>query len=211
VDFAFSFPSWFCRAQSVSNAIEMWGVVREKGEDWLRECSWPFWGRPGKRKPTLEADFRRTEEWVGATNGIRPKSTFQIGGAGAVGTGSIRGMPFLLQIREAGFAVWPFDTPSDRMVVEIYPRVLTGAVVKNSEAARKEYLAQRHGSLSAAYSEAAIKSEDAFDAAMSALAMDKHFEQFQDLPAGDALSEIEGEIWTPSRRATRDGLDPTMR
>ena len=202
LDFAFSFPSWFCRTQSVSNAIEMWGVVREEGERWLRECSWPCWGRPRKRKPALEADFRRTEAQVGATNSIRPKSTFQIGGAGAVGTGSIRGMPFLSRIREEGFAVWPFDAPSDQLVVEIYPRVLTGAVVKSSEAARAEYSAQRRGSLLAACSAAAISSEDAFDAAISALAMDTHFEQFQGLPSGDALSKIEGEIWTPSPQAT---------
>lgn len=202
LDFAFSFPSWFCRTQSVSNAIEVWGVVREEGERWLRECSWPFWGRPGKRKPALEADFRRTEKQVGATYSIRPKSVFQIGGAGAVGAGSIRGMPFLSRIREEGFAVWPFDAPSDQMVVEIYPRVLTGKVVKNNEAARAEYLAQRRGGLSALCLAAAIKSEDAFDAAMSALAMDTHFEQFQGLPSGDALSKIEGEIWTPSGRAT---------
>ena len=38
---------------------------------------------------------------------VRPKSTFQIGGAGAVGTGSLRGMPHLLTLREAGCAVWP--------------------------------------------------------------------------------------------------------
>src|SRR6202012_1913196 len=40
--------------------------------------------------------------------GITAKSPFQIGGSGSVGTGSLRAMPALLRLREAGFRVWPF-------------------------------------------------------------------------------------------------------
>jgi len=202
LDFAFSFPCWFCREHSVSSAAQMWQVVDEEGERWLRECSWPFWGRPGKQKPALDAHFRRTEEHIGAANSIKPKSTFQIGGAGAVGTGTIRGMPFLPRLREEGFAVWPFDDPRQQMVVEIYPRSLTGSVVKSSEAARAKYLMDHRWRLPEGFASKAIGSEDAFDAAVSALVMDTHCEQFPSLLSGDVLSRIEGEIWAPCRQAT---------
>jgi hypothetical protein len=198
LDFAFSFPCWFCREHSVCNAAQMWQLVDGQGERWLRECSWPFWGRPGKQRPALDAHFRRTEVRIGAANSIKPKSTFQIGGAGAVGTGSIRGMPFLPRLRNEGFAIWPFDDPRERMVVEIYPRSLTGPVVKSSEAARAEYVMDRHRwRLPEGFASKAIGSEDAFDAAVSALVMDTHCEQFQSLRSGDPLSRIEGEIWAP--------------
>ena len=50
-------------------------------------------------------------ERAARVRGIAPKSVFQIGGAGSVGTASLRGMPVLQRLREAGFAVWPFDRP----------------------------------------------------------------------------------------------------
>ena len=57
---------------------------------------------------------------------------FQIGGAGAVGTGSIRGMPHLLTLADSGFTIWPFVSGGLPTVVEIYPRALTGPVNKGS-------------------------------------------------------------------------------
>lgn len=54
-------------------------------------------------------ELRRTDRERPAVGGIRPTSGFQIGGAGAVGTGAVRGMPMLARLRAAGFAIWPFD------------------------------------------------------------------------------------------------------
>src|SRR5207249_803820 len=88
LDFSFSLPAWFCRHLGAADAVELWGQVAANGDTWLASCQWPFWGRPGKRRPELPAHFRRTEERVGARLRTKPKSTFQIGGAGAVGTGS---------------------------------------------------------------------------------------------------------------------------
>src|SRR5207249_2347049 len=99
------------------------------------------------------------------------KSVFQIAGAGAVGTGSLRGMPALLDLRAAGFAIWPFDPPRLPMAVEIYPRWLTGRVNKSSPIARALYLATRFGEENRALLRTAASSEDAFDAAVSALRM----------------------------------------
>ena len=134
--------------------------------------------------------------------GIRPKSVFQIGGAGAVGTGSIRGMPHLAALRRGGFSVWPFDPPVPPCVVEIYPRVLTGPVVKRSLDERRQAL--RAWRLPPALAASAARSEDAFDAAVSALVM---WERRTDLSrlteAGDPEARLEGEIFFPDGCSAR--------
>ena len=132
-----------------------------------------------------------------AVTGISPKSVFQIGGAGAVGTGSLRGMPILKRLREAGFAVWPFDEARFPLVVEIYPRVLTGPVRKGSADGRREYLDANHPGLRDETREAAVRSDDAFDALVSALVMAEHERDFPSLPALDGAQWLEGVIWRP--------------
>jgi hypothetical protein len=110
---------------------------------------------------------------------------------GAVGTGSLRGWPVLRRLREAGFAVWPFDPPRLPAVVEIFPRLLTGPVVKSRRDARERYLASR------AWPPEAAVSEDAFDAAVSALVMSAHTASLATLPAEpDAQMRREGRIWS---------------
>ena len=105
LDFAFSFPHWFAKREDATSVEECWTLVAEKGEDWLRKCPPPFWGKPGKPKPDLPEDghYRRTERCAARAEGANPKSVFQIGGAGAVGTGSIRGMPHLAHLAAKGF------------------------------------------------------------------------------------------------------------
>jgi len=203
LDFTFGLPAWFGRARGCATAPDVWRLVSEEGEEWLRACDAPFWGRPGKRCPGDQAPpgtagFRATELAVKESTGFAPRSAFQIGGAGAVGTGSLRGMPHLLELQRAGFAVWPFDEPGLHTVVEIYPRVLTGKVDKSDPDARARYLAQVPG-VTDEFAHTASKSEDAFDAAVSALAMDAHARDLARLSraaVGDD-ARLEGEIWQP--------------
>ena len=85
------------------------------GERWLAECNPPFWGRPGRPRPELPAHLRVTEAAIAPYGGVRPKSTFQVGGNGSVGTGSIRGWPIVgAAPRSEGFAIWPFDDAAAR-------------------------------------------------------------------------------------------------
>jgi len=196
LDFAFSFPAWFLQERSLKKAFELWDITARDGEKWLQECQPPFWGRPGKPRAELEDHFRRTDLRI-SVGGIRPKSVFQIGGAGAVGTGSIRGMPFLSRMRREGCAIWPFDGPRDPLVIEIYPRILTGPVVKSLHEDRSAYL-KRWPALTTDTRSRAAASEDAFDALVSALVMDAHIAEIRSLGAGDDLSRLEGEIWIPT-------------
>jgi hypothetical protein len=198
LDFAFSLPAWFLESRNLPDGPALRDLVVDEGESWLAGCESPFWGRPGRKRPILPDDLRRTDREVPAVGGIRPKSVFQIGGAGAVGTGSLRGMPILKRLRDAGFAVWPFDAPRWPCVIEIYPRLLTGAVNKGSAHARAEYLNARHPSLTDEMTRRATSSEDAFDAAVSALVMEAAWWELQKLTAiEDSLTRQEGQIWVP--------------
>jgi NTP pyrophosphatase (non-canonical NTP hydrolase) len=198
LDFAFAFPAWFARERRASDISELWRQVARDGESWLRECPAPFWGRPGVGKPSISEHFRQTERSLRRRTGNQPKSVFQIGGAGSVGVGSIRGMPHLLRMREAGLSIWPFDPPTLPFAIEIYPRVLTGPVVKSSPGARTAYLAEIWPSLRGELRETAASTEDAFDAAVSALVMWRHADALGSLPTiADVCTLIEGEIWAP--------------
>jgi hypothetical protein len=82
-------------------------------------------------------------------------------------------------------------------VIEIYPRILTGPVVKSLHEDRSAYL-KRWPALTTDIRSRAAASEDAFDALVSALVMDAHIAEIRSLRAGDDLSRLEGEIWFPT-------------
>ncbi len=237
IDCCFSYPAWFLKEHGCANVFEFWRAVADgKGEAWLhRECAdLRFWGkagplRHGKRPEefcgvNIQRMMRLTDidnkitpkllmedpERAAKVLGITPKSPFQIGGSGSVGTGSLRAMPHLLELREAGFRVWPFEAAALNsrrplpLLVEMYTRLLTGAVKKSNPEARKEYLANRrrsdpaYGSLARKIMTAAQSSEDAFDALVCTLEMVRHREEFARLRAtSDPVLGFEGITWRP--------------
>ncbi len=206
-DFAFSFPSWFIAQLGMRTAPELWAYVARHGEAWLAACEPPFWGHPGRSRPAqTQPPLRRADLAVPRTAGVAPKSIFQIGGAGAVGTGSIRGMPLLQQLQAAGARVWPYcNDAGEPTLIEIYPRLMTGAVRKSSAVARAELLGRRYPALADDHQQLAVASEDAFDAAVSALVMVEHVDDLVALPPeADPTLRLEGRIWHPGWR--RDAL-----
>jgi len=126
--------------------------------------------------------------------GSQPKSVFQLVGAGQVGRGSLYGMQALQRLTAAGFRIWPFDAPGLPLVVEIFPRVLTGRVRKNSPSERERYLAAV--SMAVDFRRLAAASEDAFDAAISALAIAAAADELLALPDEPDYA-LEGKIWHP--------------
>jgi len=226
VDFCFSYPAWFVAEHGAKTAPEFWKIVVDHGERWLgRECDDArFWGRvgtfrTGKKPPEFCGDsglrmLRQADiackvqgkildpSEAAKVKGIAPKSPFQIGGAGAVGTGTLRGIPLLPQLVEAGFSVWPFQPARLPMLVEIYPRLLTGEVKKGNAEERAKYL-RRKRKTEAAYASIgedvlakARGSEDAFDALVSAMEMSARRGDFLRLEqATDAVTLLEGAVW----------------
>jgi hypothetical protein len=230
VDFCFSYPAWFLEEHGARDAAEFWRTVVARGEHWLsHECEDArFWGRRGRyrsgKKP-LEFSGDQSHRMfrladlackvkgeildpanAQAVKGIAPKSPFQIGGAGAVGTGTLRGIPMLHWLREKGFRIWPFDASGLRegkpLLVEIYPRLLTGEVRKGNRDERRKYLARKQ-KMSAAYAslarEAVAKaqqSEDAFDALISVMEMTARRDGFLSMKrATAAMTLLEGAVW----------------
>ncbi len=209
LDFAFSFPGWFAAERGARSVEDVWDLAAEQGEEWLRDCPPPFWGRPKKPKPDLNAHFRVTDDAARA-KGSFPKSVFQIGGAGAVGTGSIRGMPHLATLRAAGFSIWPFHEVTAPLVIEIYPRLLTGPVNKSDPSARKALLAGGFPEIDDMLARRAASSDDAFDAAISAVVMARHLDDISALTASrDPTELLEGVIWWP--REIREAPSPPVK
>ncbi len=51
LDFAFSFPAWWVRAQGCADVFALWALASSEGERWLAGGRPPFWGRPGQPRP----------------------------------------------------------------------------------------------------------------------------------------------------------------
>ena len=233
IDLCFSFPAWFLREQGCADLLDFWRLVAGgKGEAWLSreavERDLRFWGKPHKRPAFFGGEGFRTmfrhADWdnkvaqaleggdperAAKMKGITPKSPFQIGGSGSVGTGSLRGIPMLLRLHAAGFRVWPledaaFGDEPQPLLVEIYTRLMTGAVAKSNPEARKEYLAARKrtdpffAEVGRAVMRKAEGSEDAFDALLTTVEMARHGAEFPRLRATtDAALRLEGNTWRP--------------
>ncbi len=232
IDCCFSYPAWFLREHGCASVFDFWRhVAAGHGERWLgttcaeHERDLRFWGKPHKRPAEFcgqgyQTMMRRTDwenkieqgleggdpERAAKMKGITPKSPFQIGGSGSVGTGSLRAMPWLLHLREHGFRVWPFEDadPKRPLLVEMYTRLLTGAVKKSNAAARKNYLSARRkeDALYAALPRSAVTkalgSEDAFDALVCCVEMVRWQGEFAGLRATcDETLRLEGITWRP--------------
>jgi hypothetical protein len=236
LDCCFSFPAWFLAEHDCKTVFEFWRRVAEgQGERWLaRECEEVkrdvrFWGKPHKRPeefcgPNLHRMLRLTDvdnkvtpklagedpERAAKVKGITPKSPFQIGGSGSVGTGSLRAMPFLLRMWKSGFRVWPYESARlssvepKPLLVEMYTRLMTGAVAKSNPEARNRYLAARkktdalYAELKRGVLQKAQTSEDAFDALVSCLEMVRWRAEFAKLTATkDKVLRLEGITWRP--------------
>lgn len=194
LDFAFSLPAKFLRERGLSGAPDLWKLAAREGERWLSDCDPPFWGRPGRRRPAGDDGLRATDREVVAASGMRPRSPFQVSGAGSVGAGSIRGFPFLDRLRRAGFAIWPWDDPKMPVAVEFWPRIAIGSVTKIDPQARRKAV-RREARIPPALRGAAAETEDSFDAAMSALWLDR---MSGELLGKSRLPELllEGCIWS---------------
>lgn len=194
LDFAFSFPAWFV-AQYAATVFDFWDVARTEGERWLRECGPPFWRTRGVERLPQERAYRRTEREL-RVGAVRPTSVFKLVGPSQVGAGSIRGMPTLARLREAGFRVWPFDHAQPPLLVEIWPRLLTQAVVKTRRADRLRYLVERMPEVDDPLRGVAASGDDIFDAAVSAVAVGRHLDELLHLGRAPGY-ELEGRIWAP--------------
>lgn len=199
LDCCFSVPRWWLERKGLATAPELWAWLA--GIDlgaWLEQPEEPFWLRRSERPAWLHAEqeLRATERE--ASPGAGPKPVFQLSYPGSVGKGSLWGMRMLHALRGAGFAVWPFDPPGERTLVEIYPRDHVGPGSTRDAAGRLAAVErwERQGASFGDGRTAALASTDALDAAVSALALAFAWDPGR-LPAPLAGQELEGRIWRP--------------
>jgi len=192
LDFAFSFPAGFHGHEGVAEPLsgkswaEFLDYADNHADEILASCPTPFWGHTGRKRPDDETfgrfsdgqRLRVTDRMLGERSN-RPKEIFQIGGAGSVGTGSLRGMQILSKLRSSGWSVWPFDEPTDTTLIEIYPGCLYRWKVNKTDVLdRERYLKKLEGSMAEGITvpdrwlwARAMASDDSFDAFVSCLAM----------------------------------------
>ncbi len=211
LDFSFGFPAWYVRDQQWKNAPDMWRAwTDERVEHTLQAPAFPFWGRGAQRtRPATlhdESDTPplRSTELYQAASSSRPFSVFQLVGAGAVGPGTLRGMPTLRALHEAGAAIWPFADVRDdtnATVVEIWPRLYAPQVNKSNAHARVAHLRRLSQSTRdlTRFEHSIEHSDDAFDALIGALALADQFDShaLDQLCDDSTLAREEGMIWRP--------------
>ena len=177
VDIGFGWPSGLARTVTgQASALAMWDWLADRVQDNTQSVSnyravaaqangcfhggaGPFWGdgtragTPGlpRLKPALPpglAPLRQTETHAAAT-GPKPKSMFQLAGAGAVGAQSLTCLPVLARLaRQLGpqAAIWPFQPIANARVVftEVYFSMLgpVGAGYACRDAAQVDLMAR---------------------------------------------------------------------
>jgi hypothetical protein len=200
-DFSFSLPGWFVTEQGCKSAVEFWPVAAELGEQWLEQCTEPFWGRPGKKKPAPDSgrsQLRDTDIATASAADQTPRSPFQVSGAGSVGSSTMRGIPFLPQLRAAGFKIWPWDDATPPAAVEIWTRVAIGDTVKSNPTARINAV-KSHKGIPPSLRASASASEDLFDAAMTALWLSENEASLTSSKRSRRKADLlEGRTWLPN-------------
>lgn len=156
-DFAFAYPAGLAAALTGrDDALALWSWLADRVTDLPGNATnyrdvaaainarfdgdGPFWGNgagidvPGlpRRKPALPAGLREHRACEARVAGpARPKSVWQLAGAGAVGAQAMTGIPALhrLRAKHAGaVSVWPFEPPQDIVLAEVYPSLLMSEV-----------------------------------------------------------------------------------
>lgn len=110
----------------------------------------PFWGAPARDQITTltgqkgdfsrspVAEYRLCEQWVRQRHKAKPKSSWQLYGAGSVGSQSLLGIPSVHALRQKlpNAAIWPFETGfepftaeklegTDIVFAEVYPSLVS--------------------------------------------------------------------------------------
>jgi len=174
-DFSFSLPEWFLRDRGYANPRALWDAAATTGEAWfarlrgLRSGVVPV--GPGPTCLCTSAGPRRSSP---RSAGSGPSRRFRSAAQEAWARARCAASRPWRVCRTPGFAIWPFDAPARPPVaIEIWPRTFTGPVVKSDAAARATHLDLHLPELAPDLRDAAVGSEDAFDAAVSAVVMSR--------------------------------------
>lgn len=213
MDFGFGLPQWYMESEGYESALDVWAELAGMETFYGRDTQWPraflgypYWGPQIRRKPAIphaRGWYRGTERTVRETTGVLGYSVFQLSGAGSVGSQSVRGVGRLLELRELGWAVWPFDPPDAHTIVEVFPKAYRSLVT--GQELRSDPTAQRDALISAMDRDLHMEpdllrvlEEDyaATDAMLAAWLLWRNDPDLPDL-TDDPVAMVEGQIWLP--------------
>lgn len=166
-DFPLGYPAGFAaRVTGQARAPGVWAWLAQRSTDNARNATnrlavggqlnalfhplqGPFWGRPKAQVIphlpfTKDVDYAAlglSEKRVVESRLRGAKSTFQLMGAGSVGSQALTGLPMIHRLsRHPGTAVWPFDAIEAAPVVlaEVYPSILATAVASDPSPVKDE-------------------------------------------------------------------------
>ncbi len=209
LDFCFSAPAWFLDAHRMRSAGELWrwaaaGLARDAG--FVRGLGPPFWGPGIRPRPAIDGDpLRRTDHAVGRL-GARPSSFFKLSGPGSVGAQALYGMPELMALCDAGVSIWPFDSPRLPAAAEVFPRLMARLVAPNTVSitgtALRTAVVGAESSALGEFAAVCEANQDAFDAAITALALNRARDLLGQLARRRVGADLrEGEILVPELSA----------
>lgn len=206
LDFGFGVPVWYADREGWGTGREVWRAFSfEHADAMLTAPTFPFWGRGAVRtRPAALREggdtppLRETERALRGR--ARPFSVFQLVGAGSVGAATLRGMPTLSALADAGALVWPFDVDPGgavAVVAEVWPRLAAPSVNKSDADARVAHMRTLASSAEGvlAHESAVYASDDAFDALVTAIALWRGRASLTQLPRDStAVQRREGRI-----------------
>ncbi|MCA2013957.1 molybdopterin guanine dinucleotide synthesis [Cereibacter sphaeroides] len=154
-DFAFGYPLGFARAVTGrADPLAVWALFAERLQDGPDNRSnrfemaaginamlpglGPFWFNASKedlpalpRKGKARFGHGFDEHRLADATAKGAQSVWKLGGAGAVGSQVLTGLPMLHRLRRAfpgRIAVWPFEAPGKITLAEVFPSILAPEV-----------------------------------------------------------------------------------
>lgn len=213
MNFGFSLPGWSVDTFYEGSARRLWESMSEykwdsgQGSPWHMKLPPPFWGTGIRPRSSLPAEgrwLRETEVHAWHRTGIEPQSTLHLTAPDSAGGHNVRGMAELAGFQDAGWQIWPFDPPGQKMILEVMPRALwqpharPKAALSDDEAraALTPTICDLLEVDDAALRRSIAGSQSAFEAVFTAWSLSDAAPALPDLSYNDAARR-EGWIWLP--------------
>ena len=193
LDFSFSLPVVVPARRIPAAASTTSGDWRRTGgETGSPSVPRPSGGGPGGPGRRCRGTFAAPSERL-SVGGISAKSTFQVGGAGAVGTGSPSvACPTCANCGRRGSASGPSTLRHPGQCSRSTPVSAPGPCTRATSSSERSYLDAAPWALPTAFAASMVGSDDAFDAAISALVMHDHLDDLVCVATNEPIPDPAG-------------------
>ena len=191
-----------CADLGSTTVDELWSLVGREGEGWLAECCRALLGAAGTsearaRRPTCGGPSGRSRWGASA-----PRACSRSAAPARSGPARFAACPTCAGCATRGSRSGPSMSPPPGWCSRSTPACSPGRSTRAAGHRRADYLAAAPWSVAPPFAASIIDSEDAFDAAISALVMHDHGADLAALRrATDPVGLLEGDVWRPPKIA----------